>query len=121
MRSKNEIITLTRSELNAMIENAVTERLLQLNIKYPDLFEDYDFSSEDEDDEDEKKINRRNIVRKLNNLIKVFEEDYENEEDKDYGISYDIRHYRRGDKEFRSFEGKLKLYNDLKKRIMEEV
>lgn len=120
MRTKNEIITLTRTELNAMIENAVTERLLQLNIKYPDLFEDYDFSSED-DDEDEKNINRHNIVRKLNNLIKVFEEDYENAEDKDYGISYDIRHYRRGDKEFRSFEGKLKLYNDLKKRIMEEM
>ena len=45
MGLKNDIITLTRSELNAMIENAVTEKLLQLNSKYPDLFEDYSFSS----------------------------------------------------------------------------
>ena len=193
MGLKNDIITLTRSELNAMIENAVTEKLLQLNSKYPDLFEDYSFSSDDgsedygsedssetyfgegeykeldklidlyqsgslaepEDDysieytirhykrgrcddselEDllnqlrelynkshtNKSVNKHNIVKKLTTLINIFEEDYENEEDQDYGISYDIRHYKRGDREFRSYEAKLQLYNNLKKRIMEEV
>lgn len=203
MGLKNDIITLTRSELKAMIENAVTEKLLQLNSKYPDLFEDYSFSSDDgsedygsedygsddygSDDSSEtyfgegeykeldklidlyqsgslaepeddysieytirhykrgrcddseledllnqlrelynkshtnKSVNKHNIVKKLTTLINIFEEDYENEEDQDYGISYDIRHYKRGDREFRSYEAKLQLYNNLKKRIMEEV
>ena len=186
MKSKNDIITLTRAELNAMIETEVNERLLQLNIKHPDLFESFicedvavagkelevfdmynelnnlielynnGYLAEPDDDygieytirhyhrgeyknrpevlqdlydelmelynkcHDNTNVNKHNIVSKISDLIDLFEEYFENEDDQDYGISCNIRHYRRGDKEYRTYDGKLKLYNDLVARIAKE-
>ena len=102
---KNRKFTVTWNELESLVEGLVTEQLH----KYGIFNESWDSSSEDGFEEE--------YIEELYHLIDLYEkgEICTNDEDEDYGIQHNIRHFRRGDNESDPED----LYNQLKRLHLE--
>ena len=117
---KNRKFTVTWNELESLVEGLVAEQLH----KYGLLNEVWIGGSDSEayqwngSEDDYKQYKGDNFITELEQLINMYEEGEicSNDENDNYDIQYNIRHYKRGDNESNPEE----LYNQLKK-IKEET
>ena len=105
---KNRKFTVTWNELESLVNGILTEQLHKYGI-LNEYWTGSDDSYDDSDDSDEYDFEN---INELEKLMDMYEEGeiYTDDDDEDYGIQQDIRHYRRDEIDFNLEE----LYNTLK-------